>query len=74
MKALRLNEKGNKGKEKAVEEKKESGMETVLNTFERGGRGRESRDKGGRSGRGREAGADSIQTITIINHHSTQFN
>jgi hypothetical protein len=56
---LRLNEKGNKGKGKAVEEKEESGMETALNTFERGGRGRESRDKGGRAGRGKEAETDS---------------
>jgi hypothetical protein len=59
MKALRLNEKGNKGKGKAVEEKKKSGMETALNAFEKGGRGRESRGRGGRGGRGREAGADS---------------
>jgi hypothetical protein len=35
MKALRLNEKGNKGKGKAVEEKEESGMKTALNAFER---------------------------------------
>jgi hypothetical protein len=58
MKALRLNEKGNKSKGKTVEEK-EDGMETALNAFERGGRGRGSRGKGGR---GRGAGADSIQT------------
>jgi hypothetical protein len=50
IKALGLNEKGNKGKEKAVEEKKESGMETALNAFERDGE---------RGGRGRGAGADS---------------
>jgi hypothetical protein len=59
MKALGLNEKGNKGKKKAVEEKEESGMETALNAFERDGRGRESRGRGGRGERGREAGADS---------------
>jgi hypothetical protein len=39
---LRLNEKSNKGKEKTVEEKKESGMETALNIFERDGRGKVS--------------------------------
>jgi hypothetical protein len=37
MKALGLNEKGNKGKEKAVEEKEESGMKTALNVFEKSG-------------------------------------
>jgi hypothetical protein len=40
MEALRLNEKSNKGKGKTVKEKEESGMETTLNVFERGGRGR----------------------------------
>jgi hypothetical protein len=63
MKALRLNEKGNKGKGKVVEEKKESGIETALNVFERGGRERESRDRGERGGRGRGTGADSTQTF-----------
>jgi hypothetical protein len=58
MKALRLNEKSNKSKGKVVEEKEESGMETALNTFEKSGRGRGSRDKGGRGGRGRGVGAD----------------
>jgi hypothetical protein len=61
--ALRLNKKGNKGKEKVVEEKEESGMETVLNTFEKGDRG--ERDRGGRGERGergREARTDSTQT------------
>jgi hypothetical protein len=43
MKALRLNEKGNKSKRKAVEEKEESGMKTALNAFEKSGRGRRSR-------------------------------
>jgi hypothetical protein len=62
MKALRLNEKDNKGKGKTVEEKEKSGMETALNAFERGGRGRGSRGKGGRGGRGRGAGVDSTQT------------
>jgi hypothetical protein len=60
---LRLNKKGNKGKEKIVEEKEESGMETALNAFEKGGR--ESRDRGERGergGRGRGAGVDSTQT------------
>jgi hypothetical protein len=54
---LRLNEKDHKSKEKAVEEKKKSGMKTALNAFERGGRGRES--SGERGGRGRGARADS---------------
>jgi hypothetical protein len=62
MKVLGLNEKGNKSKEKTVEEKEESGMETELNAFERDGRGRGNRDRGGRGGRGRGVGADSIQT------------
>jgi hypothetical protein len=35
MKALGLNKKDNKGKEKIVEEKEESGMETALNVFKR---------------------------------------
>jgi hypothetical protein len=48
MKALRLNKKGNKSKEKIVEEKKESGMKTVLNAFERGDRERGVRGRGGR--------------------------
>jgi hypothetical protein len=48
MKALRLNEKGNKGKEKVVEEKEESGMKTALNAFERGGKRRGTRDRGER--------------------------
>jgi hypothetical protein len=59
MKALRLNEKGNKGKEKTVEEKEKSGMEIALNVFERDGRGRESRGRGGRGERERGTGADS---------------
>jgi hypothetical protein len=42
MKALGLNEKGNKGKEKAVEEKEESGIKTALNAFKRDGRERGS--------------------------------
>jgi hypothetical protein len=54
MKALRLNEKSNKGKEKIVEEKEESGIETVLNVFEKIGRGRGSRGRGGRGGREEE--------------------
>jgi hypothetical protein len=63
MEALGLNEKGNKDKEKAIEEKKEkSGMKTVLNVFKKGGRGRGSRDRGERGGKGRGAEADSIQT------------
>jgi hypothetical protein len=64
MKALRLNEKGNKDKGKVVEKKEESGIETVLNAFERGGRGRGkgSRSRGGRGERGRGVGVDSIQT------------
>jgi hypothetical protein len=60
MKALRLNEKSNKGKGKAVEEKEKSEMKTVLNVFKRGGRERESR---GRGGRRKGVGADSIQTL-----------
>jgi hypothetical protein len=60
---LRLNEKGNKSKEKAVEEKEESGMKTVLNVFEKSGRGRGSRGKGERGGRERGVGADSTQTL-----------
>jgi hypothetical protein len=68
MKALRLNEKGNKGKEKVVEEKKKSGMEIALNAFEKGDREREVRDRGERDGRGRGTGADSIQTP-----NTTQF-
>jgi hypothetical protein len=63
MKALRLNEKSNKGKGKAVKEKKKSGIETALNAFEKGGRGRESRDRGERGGRERGVGVDSIQTL-----------
>jgi hypothetical protein len=59
MKALGLNKKGNKSKEKTVEEKKEIGMETALNAFERGGRGRENRDRGERGERERGAGVDS---------------
>jgi hypothetical protein len=55
---------------KIREEKEESGMKTALNAFERGGRGRGSRDRDGRGGRerderggrGRGAGADSTQT------------
>jgi hypothetical protein len=43
MEALGLNEKGNKSKEKVVEEKEKSGMETVLNAFEKSGRGRGAR-------------------------------
>jgi hypothetical protein len=62
MKTLWLNEKGNKDKGKAVEEKEESGMETALNAFERGGRERGSRGGGERGRRGRGAGVDSIQT------------
>jgi hypothetical protein len=58
---LRLNENGNKGKEKTVKEKEKSGMETALNTFERGGRGR--RTRGERGGRERGAEADSTQTL-----------
>jgi hypothetical protein len=61
IKALGLNEKGNKGKEQIVEEKEESGMETALNAFERDGRERGSRDRGERGGRGRGARADSTQ-------------
>jgi hypothetical protein len=74
MEALRLNEKGNKGKEKTVEEKKKSGMKTALNAFKRGGRGRGARDRGGkgergcrgrggRDERGKGAGAGSTQTL-----------
>jgi hypothetical protein len=59
MKALRLNEKDNKGKGKAVEEKEESGMKTALNAFEKGGRGRESRGRGERGKREKGTGADS---------------
>jgi hypothetical protein len=62
MKALRLNEKSNKSKEKTVEEKEESGMETALNAFERGGRERGSRGRGERGERGRGVGADLTQT------------
>jgi hypothetical protein len=62
IKALGLNEKGNKGKEKIVEEKKESGMKTALYAFKRGDRGRGSRGRGGRGERERGAEADSIQT------------
>jgi hypothetical protein len=67
MEALRLNEKGNKGKGKTVEEK-ESGMEIALNAFERGDRERKARDKGERGEREREAGVDSTQTP-----NTTQF-
>jgi hypothetical protein len=63
MKALGLNKKGNKSKEKTVEEKEESEIETVLNAFKRDGRGREVRGKGERGGRGRGARADSTQTL-----------
>jgi hypothetical protein len=59
MKALRLNEKGNKSKGKTVEEKEESGMEIALNAFKRGGRERENRGRGERGGRGKGAGVDS---------------
>jgi hypothetical protein len=45
MKTLGLNEKGNKGKAKTVEEKEESGIETALNAFKRGGRERGSRQR-----------------------------
>jgi hypothetical protein len=81
MEALGLNEKGNKGKGKTVEEKEESGMETTLNAFERGGRGRGSRGKGGRGERGergRETKANSTQTPTLLkpnhNHHQPPLN
>jgi hypothetical protein len=63
IKALRLNEKSNKSKRKAVEEKEESGMKTALNVFKRDGRERESRDKGERGERERGAGVDSTQTL-----------
>jgi hypothetical protein len=56
MEALRLNEKSNKNKEKTVEEKKKSGMETVLNAFEKSGRERGRGEKGERE---RRAGTDS---------------
>jgi hypothetical protein len=59
MKALRLHEKSNKSKGKAIEEKEESGMETVLNACERGGRGRGNRGRGRRGERGRGVGVDS---------------
>jgi hypothetical protein len=57
-----LNKKGNKGKEKAVKEKEESGMKTALNAFEKGDRGRGSRDRGERGEREREARVDLTQT------------
>jgi hypothetical protein len=80
--ALGLNEKGNKSKEKTVEEKKESRMETALNAFKKGDRERESRGRGGRGERERGAGVDSTQTpntiqskpqpsSTITQHNST---
>jgi hypothetical protein len=53
MKVLRLNEKGNKGKEKTVKEKEKSGMETVLNAFEKSSRERKSRGRDGRGERKR---------------------
>jgi hypothetical protein len=56
---LRLNEKGNKSKEKTVEEKEKSGMKTALNAFEKGGREKGNRGRGERGGRG--VGADSTQ-------------
>jgi hypothetical protein len=62
MKALRLNEKDNKSKRKTVEKKKKSGMKTVLNTFERGGREKRVRGRDERGERGREARMDSTQT------------
>jgi hypothetical protein len=62
---LRLNKKSTKSKEKTVEEKKESGMKTVLNAFKRNGREKEARGRGGRGGRGRGAGAYSTQTPNI---------
>jgi hypothetical protein len=78
MKALRLNEKGNKDLGKTVEKKKESGMKTALNTFERGDRERESRGRGERGGREREAGVDLTQTPTLLNpnhnHHQPPLN
>jgi hypothetical protein len=83
MKALGLNEKDNKSKGKTVEEKEESGMETVLNVFEKGDRGRESRGRGGRGERGRGVGVDSTQTPNTTQskpqsppttNHSTQLN
>jgi hypothetical protein len=43
MKALRLNEKDNKSKEKVVEKKEKSGMKTALNAFEKDGRERKQR-------------------------------
>jgi hypothetical protein len=63
IKALRLNEKSNKGKEKVVEEKEKSRMKTVLNAFKRDGRERESRDRGERGERERGARVDSTQTL-----------
>jgi hypothetical protein len=57
METLRLNEKGNKIKRKAVEEKKKSEMKTALNVFKRDGRERESRDRGERGERERGVGA-----------------
>jgi hypothetical protein len=78
MKALGLNKKGNKGKEKAVEEKEKSGMETALNAFERGGRGRGSRDRGERDGRERGAGVAQPKHPTLLNpnhnHHQPPLN
>jgi hypothetical protein len=59
MKALRLNEKGNKGKEKIIEEKEKSEMKIALNVFKRGGREREARGRGRRGGRERETEVDS---------------
>jgi hypothetical protein len=62
METLRLNEKNNKDKGKIVEEKKKSGIETVLNAFKRDGREKEVRGRDERGERGRGTGADSIQT------------
>jgi hypothetical protein len=60
--SLRLNKKGNKGKEKVVEEKEKSGMKTVLNAFKKSSRKRESRGRGERGERKRGVRVDSTQT------------
>jgi hypothetical protein len=60
---LRLNEKSNKGKGKTVKKKKKSGMETLLNVFERDGREKRARDRGERGER--ERGAEVVKVVCI---------
>jgi hypothetical protein len=67
MKALRLNEKSTKRKRKRVE-KRENGMKTVLNTFEKGEREKKDRDRGERGEREKKTRVDNLNSNH--NHYS----